>query len=216
LLHVETGRDAQSIHDKYNVSPVPAGLLWDAKDADDYLHNPSPQDALTDRRSCTVWTARGWLNMGTLIILTTALVVLFAGYPIISHYTTTPVNYIGAYGPGGINATGQVASLPGMPNLLDVRTPSNASTWTSFEGQQYNLVFSDEFDIDGRTFWPGDDPYWEAVDLHYWATNDYEWYDPDAVTTKDGALEITITEQPWRGLNFRWGGSPRTINRNSG
>lgn len=30
------------------------------------------------------------------------------------------------------------------------------------------LVFSDEFNVDGRTFYPGDDPYWEAVDLHYW------------------------------------------------
>ena len=31
------------------------------------------------------------------------------------------------------------------------------------------LVFSDEFNKAGRTFYPGDDPYWEAVDLHYWA-----------------------------------------------
>lgn len=30
------------------------------------------------------------------------------------------------------------------------------------------LVFSDEFNTDGRTFYPGEDPYWEAVDLHYW------------------------------------------------
>ena len=32
------------------------------------------------------------------------------------------------------------------------------------------LVFSDEFNVDGRTFYPGDDPFWEAVDLHYWGT----------------------------------------------
>ena len=32
------------------------------------------------------------------------------------------------------------------------------------------LVFSDEFNQDGRTFYPGDDPFWEAVDLQYWAT----------------------------------------------
>lgn len=24
----------------------------------------------------------------------------------------------------------------------------------------------------------GDDPFWEAVDLNYWATGDLEWYDP--------------------------------------
>jgi hypothetical protein len=38
------------------------------------------------------------------------------------------------------------------------------------------LVFSDEFNTDGRTFYPGDDPYWEAVDLHYWQTNNLEWF----------------------------------------
>jgi beta-glucan synthesis-associated protein KRE6 len=30
------------------------------------------------------------------------------------------------------------------------------------------LVFSDEFNTDGRSFYPGDDPYWEAGDMHYW------------------------------------------------
>lgn len=40
---------------------------------------------------------------------------------------------------------------------------------TSFaDGSEWQLVFSDEFNTDNRTFWPGDDPYWEAVDLHYW------------------------------------------------
>ncbi len=36
--------------------------------------------------------------------------------------------------------------------------------------QEWDLVFSDEFNVDGRTFYPGDDPYWEAADLHYWQT----------------------------------------------
>jgi beta-glucanase (GH16 family) len=30
-------------------------------------------------------------------------------------------------------------------------------------------------------------------------------YDPDAVTTKDGKLEITLTQEPTHGLNFRSG-----------
>ena len=64
------------------------------------------------------------------------------------------------------------------------------------DGSDMTLVFSDEFNQDGRTFYPGDDPFWEAVDLQYWATvsslslyivcllnncfdkNDLEWYDP--------------------------------------
>ena len=36
------------------------------------------------------------------------------------------------------------------------------------------LVFSDEFNVEGRTFYPGDDPYWEAVDLWYGSTHDLE------------------------------------------
>lgn len=37
-------------------------------------------------------------------------------------------------------------------------------------------VFSDEFNTEGRSFYPGDDPYWQAEDLHYWQTNNQEWY----------------------------------------
>ena len=44
---------------------------------------------------------------------------------------------------------------------------------------------------------------WEAVDLNYWQTRNMEWYDPDAATTKDGKLLITLSEQPNHGLNFR-------------
>lgn len=36
---------------------------------------------------------------------------------------------------------------------------------------------------------------WEAVDLHYWQTRDMEWYDPSVPTTRDGYLDITMTEQ---------------------
>lgn len=67
------------------------------------------------------------------------------------------------------------------------------------------LVFSDEFNLDGRSFYPGDDPYWEAADLHYWQTNDLEWYDPSAVTTKDGKLVLTLSNTPEHDLNYTSG-----------
>lgn len=67
------------------------------------------------------------------------------------------------------------------------------------------LVFSDEFNQDGRSFYPGDDPYWEASNLHYWATNNMEWYDPDAVTTANGALVITFSEKETHGLHYQGG-----------
>ena len=51
-----------------------------------------------------------------------------------------------------------------------------------------------------RTKTTGDDPYWEAVDLWYGSTGDLEWYDPQQITTRDGALVITMdsanTTQP--------------------
>jgi hypothetical protein len=60
--------------------------------------------------------------------------------------------------------------MPGNWGLIDVETPQSAYTRTGYyDGQTYHLVFSDEFNTDGRSFYPGDDPYWEAVDLHYWA-----------------------------------------------
>lgn len=106
---------------------------------------------------------------------------------------------------GGINGSGQVPAIKGLPTLIDEETPQDARTRTGFDGEKYNLVFSDEFNTDGRTFWPGDDPWWEAVDLHYWGTVDLEWYDPDAVTTRDGKLEIQMTQEPSHNLNFRSG-----------
>lgn len=53
--------------------------------------------------------------------------------------------------------------------MIDLDTPADAYTFTSlYDGTELQLVFSDEFEADGRTFYDGDDPYWEAVDLHYW------------------------------------------------
>jgi beta-glucanase (GH16 family) len=89
-----------------------------------------------------------------------------------------------------------------MPDLIDQDTPQDVRTRTGFDGHQYNLVFSDEFNVDGRTFYPGDDAFWEAVDLWYWATEDQEWYDPKQITTKDGYLQITMDNTPTNGLPY--------------
>jgi beta-glucanase (GH16 family) len=43
-------------------------------------------------------------------------------------------------------------------------------TRQGFDGNTWNLVFSDEFNKDGRSFYNGDDPFFEAVDFHYWPT----------------------------------------------
>ena len=92
-----------------------------------------------------------------------------------------------------------------MPSLVDRDTPEDAKTRTGWDGQEYDLVFSDEFNVDHRSFYPGDDPYWEAVDLSYWATKDLEWYDPAQITTKGGALRIKMENAPSHDLQYKSG-----------
>jgi hypothetical protein len=58
-----------------------------------------------------------------------------------------------------------------MPYLIDIDFPNYARTRTGFYGLDYDLVSSGESNKDGRTFYPGDDPFWEAVDLWYGATS---------------------------------------------
>ena len=104
--------------------------------------------------------------------------------------------------------------MSGNWGLIDLDTPQWAYSRPSFteDGVELQLVFSDEFEQDGRTFYPGDDPYWEAVDLHYWQTNNMEWYDPAAITTKNGALEITLSAKQTHGLDYQ-GGMMSTWNK---
>ena len=88
------------------------------------------------------------------------------------------------------SSTGQIPNI-GPFQLIDRDTPSSAFTVNSLEtGDSWELIFSDEFNNDGRTFYDGeiadsgvtapltdigDDPYWQAEDLHYWQTNNLEW-----------------------------------------
>lgn len=55
-----------------------------------------------------------------------------------------------------ISATGQIPDI-GPFALIDRDTPQSAYTHTSIEdGSAWELVFSDEFNRDGRTFWAGE------------------------------------------------------------
>lgn len=91
-------------------------------------------------------------------------------YPIATFVKRPQYSYLGGYNIGGINASGQVPTLTGNWGLIDADTPQEAYTRTSWaDGKtRLRLVFSDEFNLDGRTFYPGDDPYWEAENFHYW------------------------------------------------
>ena len=92
------------------------------------------------------------------------------GYPVATFVIEKPMGNNGGYNLGGANATGQVPLMNGNFGLIDRDTPQDAYTrksWTDGHTDM-QLIFSDEFNEDGRSFYPGDDPYWEAVDLHYW------------------------------------------------
>ncbi|KDQ23527.1 glycoside hydrolase family 16 protein, partial [Pleurotus ostreatus PC15] len=134
---------------------------------------------------------RGILNVAVLIILILALLCLFIFYPVLTFYQNSARN-LKIDGNIRINATGQAPVLFQMPDLIDKDTPDAAKSRTGFDGHEYELVFSDEFNVDGRSFYPGDDPFWEAVDLWYGVTGDIEWYDPSQVTTRNGNLVITM------------------------
>jgi len=134
-----------------------------------------------------------------LLILGLGLLGLFGAYPIIDALTRDPPEKDGF---NSVNGTGQINKLPNFPSLVDDTTPTDALTRVGSDGRSYNLVFSDEFERDGRTFYPGDDPYWEAVDLHYWPTGDVEWYDPGQITTANGKLVITMERKRSHNLDF--------------
>ena len=71
-----------------------------------------------------------------------------------------------------------VGQLPLLNNvrksLIDSDTPDSAKTKKGVDGKNLQLVFSDEFNQDGRTFYEGDDAYFQAVDLWYGVTQDLE------------------------------------------
>ena len=171
-------------------------------------------------RIANVFNSRAFFNVGLLVLtvigLLTLLLVFFrvsflfihviynkrsAGYPLYSYYDKKkPINHSGQF--ARYNSTGQIPWTVPQRGLIDPDTPPEAHTRIGTDGHVYHLVFSDEFNLDGRTFWPGDDPYWEAQDMHYWSTNNLEWYSPRQVTTSNGSLRLTLNEIPSHNLDF--------------
>lgn len=128
------------------------------------------------------------------------------GYPLITFFTTPKLSFLGGFNLGGTNETGQVPDIPGNWGLIDKDTPVELHQKQDYRtGKTWQLVFSDEFNVEGRSFYPGDDPYWEAVDLHYWATGNLEWYDPSMIMTRNGSLEIQLRKKPNHDLDYMGG-----------
>ncbi len=88
-------------------------------------------------------------------------------YPILSAYLSPTLDTYGAYNLGGINSTGQIPQIS-IFQLIDKDTPQEAYTKTSLEtADTWELVFSDEFNEDGRTFYDGELCWSGATTLEY-------------------------------------------------
>ncbi|USP80931.1 glycoside hydrolase family 16 protein [Curvularia clavata] len=199
--------NTQTVSEKFNIMPS-AGLLLFPEDVekDDYLHNPDPNEK--EKRDCDIFTRRGMANLGGLAILALGLLMLFIGYPILTFVdqVTKPEKTPCTDNPLCIQGKQTEPLLQNIrTGLIDPDTPKDAMTRIGANGEKQVLVFSDEFNTDGRSFYDGDDPYFQAVDIWYGATMDLEWYDPDQAFTKDGVLNLEFSKQASHGLEYRSG-----------
>ncbi|CAN3373420.1 hypothetical protein DIURU_000351 [Diutina rugosa] len=170
-------------------------LHIDDKEPDDYLHNPDPvADAeyeknrfiydlkTADRRVIGGISALVVMVLGAVAIFVLIPVFTYSGvgnhvvpqrYEVLTHYSYPLMGAI-------------------RTSLVDPDTPDEYLTKKARDGSEWTLVFSDEFNAEGRTFYEGDDQFWTAPDLHYDATKDLEWYDPDAVITDKGTVNLRM------------------------
>ncbi|CAD6945191.1 unnamed protein product [Tilletia caries] len=189
-------------------------VFVDGPEDDDWLHEVN--DSENPRAGYMCCDSRGLLNVGFLLIVCISVITLFVGWPVL-YYANTLSNHA-LWGPKATalpegptwinvidnNGSSQRTTQSPLRGLIDQDTPASAMNKTSSDGKRkMKLVFSDEFNEDGRTFFEGDDPYWTAVDLHYWQTGNYEWYTPLGATTKGGALRISLAKQPINNLDFK-------------
>lgn len=125
-----------------------------------------------------------------------------AGYPLITYFTKNDALTFGAFNIGGTNASGQIPMMTGNWGLIDKDTPKDAYTYPSHQYNQedWQLVYSDEFNVAGRTFYPGDDPFWEAVDLHYWGVSYVSFAAQPTWLTCSGDRRTTWSGTPPRRL----------------
>ena len=172
----------------------------DDAEEDDPLH---AQDSV-DKAPPSFLNPRSISNLGVLGLLVVCLLGLFIALPVVTYVQNSTHNLF-LQETSGDNTFEIPKNNIHTPSLIDSDTPESARSRTGYDGNTYNLVFSDEFNLDGRSFEPGDDPFWEAVDLWYLSTADVEWYDSSQVYTANGSLHIRIDNAPTNGMSYRSG-----------
>ncbi|RHZ41812.1 hypothetical protein DYB26_002346 [Aphanomyces astaci] len=82
----------------------------------------------------------------------------------------------------------------GVGIWVDVDTPLDSRTKVSSRGERWDLVMSDEFEIDGRSFHAGKDHLWTALDIPDGVNAALELYNSSNVYTKNGKLVNKVEE----------------------
>lgn len=190
----------------YPASSFP--LHIDEKEPDDYLHNPDPiADALYDKNrfmhDLKNMDRRSLGGLLGVVVLGIAALLVFILYPALTfsgvtdHYSPESYEILTKYKYPILGAIRTDLVDPDTPKQFHEKKVSTGDTW--------KLVFSDEFNKDGRTFYEGDDQFFYAPDLHYAATHDLEWYDPDAAWTENGTLNLRMDAFKNHDLFYRSG-----------
>lgn len=131
---------------------------------DDTFHMPQDDDDITYKPKLSEYFNRRQIvsTIGA-IFLICGLLCIFIVLPVLT-FTT---HLIVPAGKGYVNDSGKAFNNNTYSllqnfrrGLIDPDTPAIAKTRKStFDGSTLNLVFSDEFNDDNRTFYPGDDPF---------------------------------------------------------
>lgn len=200
----------------YPASSFP--LMIDEKEDDDYLHNPDPiQDAEYEKHR--IWYDFKSMDKRYSLALLGLLFFLFGGAALFvvlpavtytnvaGHHDKLSANRNSTVGSGAVILSDYVyPQLSAIrTDMVDPDTPTQFHTRKAKDGSLWKLAFSDEFAAEGRTFYDGDDQFWYAPDFHYDATKDLEWYDPDAVTTKNGTAHLRMDVFKNHNLYYRSG-----------
>lgn len=193
-------------------------LVCDQKEPDDEMHLPRDDDDIRFRpRIRDYFTKDSIVSTIGLVLVISGLMFIFVGLPVLSavgliDYNSAygmPLSMLPYYWVPHTWATVNNRRYPLLVNtrkgLIDPDTPKTVKTRKGEHGDDYILVFSDEFNEDDRSFYEGDDPYFFAPNIWYGATQDLEWYDADAVTTSHGSLQMRLEEFFNHELKFRSG-----------
>lgn len=198
--------NTENVTRKFPLSPVADLIVSPTElEKDDAIHDPVLVTETGPARDQLLKNRRGVVNVIGFVLVVVGMLMILVGLPAVSRVEQEDEILTACQqDPDCVRA-----DVPLLKNVryspVDPDTPDTAMTRTDIHGNAQTLVFSDEFNKDGRTFYEGDDPYFSGVDLWYSGTEDLEWYDPDAIGTTNGTLNIRFDAFQNHGLNFRSG-----------